>query len=201
MSPSNPHFEELYEKLLQEDIKSGLLGLGAASILGLGSSTLKDIEKPIDFSLTTQNKSDITTKQVSVTKNSFDSSKIAPLFGKEYPVIVKAAKRNGIQEGSEEFFILLAIRKSENGPKGREFGILHPKAKDTNLDTQAGWSAATIVKNKQRWEKEGRPGDFITYLGKRYAPIGASNDPRNLNKNWIKNVSFWKEFLEKRAYE
>ena len=32
-------------------------------------------------------------------------------------------------------------------------------------------------------------GDFISFLQKRYAPIGASNDPRNLNSNWYKNVS------------
>lgn len=31
-------------------------------------------------------------------------------------------------------------------------------------------------------------GDFIAFLGSRYCPVGASNDPRGLNKNWIKNV-------------
>lgn len=31
-------------------------------------------------------------------------------------------------------------------------------------------------------------GDFITFLGNRYCPIGASNDPTGLNKNWVKNV-------------
>ena len=32
-------------------------------------------------------------------------------------------------------------------------------------------------------------GDFIEFLGSRYAPIGTSNDPHNLNKNWVKNVT------------
>ena len=31
--------------------------------------------------------------------------------------------------------------------------------------------------------------DFITFLGGRYCPVGASNDPLGLNKNWIRNVS------------
>jgi hypothetical protein len=31
-------------------------------------------------------------------------------------------------------------------------------------------------------------GDFIEFLGSRYAPIGAANDPKGLNKNWVKNV-------------
>jgi hypothetical protein len=31
-------------------------------------------------------------------------------------------------------------------------------------------------------------GDFIAFLGSRYCPIGAENDPTGLNKNWVKNV-------------
>jgi hypothetical protein len=37
-------------------------------------------------------------------------------------------------------------------------------------------------------------GDFIVFLGNRYCPIGASNDPKGLNKNWVRNVKY---FLEK----
>lgn len=36
--------------------------------------------------------------------------------------------------------------------------------------------------------KDFNGGDFITFLGSRYAPIGATNDPTNLNANWVKNV-------------
>lgn len=31
-------------------------------------------------------------------------------------------------------------------------------------------------------------GDFIAFLGSRYCPVGASNDPTGLNVNWVKNV-------------
>ena len=41
-----------------------------------------------------------------------------------------------------------------------------------------------------------RPGAFkplktgyLAFLANRYAPIGVSNDPTNLNSNWLKNVS------------
>ena len=33
--------------------------------------------------------------------------------------------------------------------------------------------------------------DFIVFLGSRYCPIGAKNDPLGLNKNWVFNVKFW----------
>jgi hypothetical protein len=31
---------------------------------------------------------------------------------------------------------------------------------------------------------------FIEFLGKRYCPIGAQNDPTGLNVNWVKNVTY-----------
>ena len=114
----------------------------------------------------------------------------------ELPVIKKAAARNGCK--GDDFIILLAIRKAENGRPGLEFGILHPKAlkliknePERSLDIQAGWCAATIVKNRARWEKTDKKEDFITFLGGRYCPVGAENDPDGLNKNWIKNVKYW----------
>ncbi len=33
--------------------------------------------------------------------------------------------------------------------------------------------------------------DFIAFLGARWAPVGAQNDPTNLNANWVKNVSYF----------
>lgn len=49
----------------------------------------------------------------------------------------------------------------------------------------------TIRNNYKRWIKAGQPNDFISFLGNRYCPIGASNDPSNLNSNWIRNVKFF----------
>jgi len=90
--------------------------------------------------------------------------------------------------------IVAAIRYAENGGKGKEYGILHPKVKPT-YRSQAGWCAATVQKNYDRWTKAGKKGDFITFLGNRYCPVGAKNDPNGLNKHWIKNVTkFQKRF-------
>jgi hypothetical protein len=33
--------------------------------------------------------------------------------------------------------------------------------------------------------------EFISFLGDRYCPVNASNDPKGLNKNWKKNVTHW----------
>ena len=30
--------------------------------------------------------------------------------------------------------------------------------------------------------------DFVAFLGSRWAPVGAENDPTNLNANWVPNV-------------
>ena len=40
--------------------------------------------------------------------------------------------------------------------------------------------------------------EFIVFLGNRYCPVGAENDPTNLNKNWIPNVwsLYQKEMLK-----
>ena len=104
--------------------------------------------------------------------------------GTEYDTIMKAALRNGIKaDDHENLSLLFAIRKAENGGPGVEFGVLHPKAKNTNLDTQAGWAAATILKNKSRMK------DFtISKFAKIYAPPKAENDPKGLNANWASNV-------------
>ena len=36
--------------------------------------------------------------------------------------------------------------------------------------------------------KDFKGGDFIAFLGSRYAPLNVANDPTNLNANWVKNV-------------
>ena len=92
--------------------------------------------------------------------------------------------------------VVAAIRFAENGRKGREYGILHARVKPT-YRSQAGWCAATVQKNFDRWTKAGSKGDFITFLGNRYCPVGAENDPTGLNKHWIKNVKKLAKGLDK----
>jgi len=91
------------------------------------------------------------------------------------------------------FALMLAIRESERGKPGLEFGVMHPEARHTNLYTQTEWAVATVKKNLERFENQFEEKDFITFLGKRYAPLGAKNDPEGLNQNWVKNVKYWYE--------
>jgi len=91
--------------------------------------------------------------------------------------------------------IVAAIRYAENG-KTYQYGIIHKRC-PKGYRPQAGWCAATVQKNHDRWIKAGSKGEFITYLGGIYCPIGADNDPTGLNKHWIKNV---KKFNKRFAY-
>lgn len=109
----------------------------------------------------------------------------------EIDVIRTAAERNGITYKSDDWFILLAIRKAEQGEPGLEFGIMNPKADD--LDKQAGWCAASIVKSRQRWVDAGKSEDFITFMGRRYCPP----DDHPLNVNWVPNVTYWANELKR----
>lgn len=80
-----------------------------------------------------------------------------------------------------------AIRCAEGGNKAkRPYGVLSvPTRSEAHARSVC---LNTVRRNWDRWEAEGSPGDFIDYLGKRYAPVGAKNDPRGLNKNWPRNV-------------
>ena len=87
--------------------------------------------------------------------------------------------------------IVAAIRYAENGRKGREYGVLHPRALNKSYRIQAGWCAATIGKTYKRWKRSTGELDFIAFLGARYCPLEATNDPTGLNHHWIKNVRYW----------
>jgi hypothetical protein len=81
-----------------------------------------------------------------------------------------------------------AIYHAEGGAKTRHpYGIL--KKYKTTTPRQA--CINTIKSAKRRYEKTNQGIDFISFLSKTYCPIGASNDPTGLNKNWVKNVKYF----------
>lgn len=83
-----------------------------------------------------------------------------------------------------------AIYLAEGGSKTRfPYGILK-KYKHTS-PRQA--CINTIRHKHADWVKGGRKGDFLSYLASKYAPIGASNDPTGLNRNWKANVEYFLE--------
>jgi hypothetical protein len=82
-----------------------------------------------------------------------------------------------------------AIFWAEGGPNtNHPYGIL--KKYKTTTPRQA--CINTINHALRDWDGS---GDFISFLGSRYCPVGAANDPTGLNKNWIKNV---RKLYEKR---
>lgn len=83
-----------------------------------------------------------------------------------------------------------AIFKAENS-KDHPYGIM-VKYKHT---TPRQACLNTIRSAQKRFQAQTKEKDFIILLSKTYAPIGASNDPKGLNRNWIRNV---KHFLNER---
>lgn len=85
--------------------------------------------------------------------------------------------------------VVEAIRCAEGGNRAkRPYGVL---SVPTRSEEHARSICLNTVRNTwERWQTAGCPGDFIDYLGKRYAPVGPNvkNDPRGLNKNWPRNV-------------
>ncbi len=91
---------------------------------------------------------------------------------------------------------LAAIRIAENGRPGREFGVLSESA-DT-YEAQCRIAALSIRNNQYRyiarfreWPTDAAGGlseAFTKFMAGRWAPLGADNDPDNLNAHWPKNV-------------
>lgn len=121
-------------------------------------------------------------------------------FKEEYPVIMNAAQRNGIQpQHHERLAMLFAIRRAENGGHGKQFGVLAANAGAKkgetflqSLDRQAGHASVGLINGEKRHQEHVASGGtmgFVEHFGKRWAPQGVANDPKNLNKHWVKNVT------------
>ena len=81
-------------------------------------------------------------------------------------------------------YIAKAIKTAEGNP--RNFGVL-------SVPTSSSGEANTVLNNSIRnsiirWIQAGQPIPFSEFMQKRWAPIGAENDPKNLNVNWLLNV-------------
>ena len=72
---------------------------------------------------------------------------------------------------------------------------LTPNIPDKVLSGKSNPHPVIIIKGRQRWIDAGKPEDFITHFGRRYCPP----DAHHLNKNWVTNVNYWKDKLEREA--
>lgn len=109
----------------------------------------------------------------------------------EAEVVAHEAKRAGIDPD-----LLAALRRTENGGPGREFGVLSVHA--PGLEEQARAAANTIRNTAARFQRLGDEAvdptsgryteAFLRFFSARYAPVGAPNDPNGLNRFHAANL-------------
>lgn len=109
----------------------------------------------------------------------------------EAAAIVREASRARIDPA-----LLAALRRTENGRPGREFGVLSVPAE--GLDAQTRVAANTVRNTIARFEQAGGVAldpttgryteDFLRFLSSRYAPQEAANDPTGLNRHHAANL-------------
>ena len=80
--------------------------------------------------------------------------------------------------------IVDAIRRVEGSPT---YGIKSVHFKN-QIEARA-ICARTVQNTYSRWKNSNQKITYFEFLSKRYAPIGAGNDPHNLNKNWLRNFT------------
>lgn len=82
--------------------------------------------------------------------------------------------------------IVDAIYIIEGGAKAKKpFGILSVPCNSYAACRKI--CANTVRNNYKRWERAGRPGDYLEFLAARYCPVGAEND-NGTNKFWLTNL-------------
>jgi hypothetical protein len=79
--------------------------------------------------------------------------------------------------------------KSAEGSIKHPYGILKPYCKPNDPDGQCRKGCTQTVNKWLKRISYTSPEDFIRQFGAIYCPIGVSNDPNGLNKNWVRNVT------------
>lgn len=96
--------------------------------------------------------------------------------------------------GTPAYFnrVVEAIGKAENSTR-YPYGI---KSIETHGDIAYARQIClnTVRNNWKRYlavDKTPTEDEYLVFLAKRYCPIGAPDDPTNLNRHWIKNVRYF----------
>lgn len=86
--------------------------------------------------------------------------------------------------------IVHAIYRAEGGQSAKKpYGILSVSC--TSSEDCRRICANTVRNNYRRWMATDQSQTFLEFLASRYAPVSAKNDPKKLNRNWLKNVQFF----------
>jgi hypothetical protein len=82
------------------------------------------------------------------------------------------------------------IYQIEGGAKAKYlYGIVSIKYK--NEAEAKKICTNTIRNNWYRWKQNSKGMTFDAYLAGVYCPVGAANDPKGLNVNWLRNFRFY----------
>lgn len=115
----------------------------------------------------------------------------------EFERVIPIALRWGVDPA-----FIMAIRKTENGGPGREFGVVSRPA--PTWEDQCNWACVAVKTHMVDMKFEGTlhlmpdgthryryHPNWIAQFKQRWAPAGAANDPKGLNANWLKNIEYW----------
>jgi len=87
--------------------------------------------------------------------------------------------------------IVNAIGKIENSVK-YPYGIKSIPLKGDTFEQKKAYArricTQTIINNYKRWQNSNKSLSYLEFLQRRYCPIGASDDTKNLNSNWLRNL-------------
>lgn len=109
----------------------------------------------------------------------------ARLKGFEYDILRRACLDNGCSD-IEMMCLVAAIRKTENGRPGFEYGVEVAKAK--GYEKQARWCAATVSKFFRNKGYTIVSEESVKALAAKYCPVN-----RHV---WAKNVLYWLKKME-----
>lgn len=85
--------------------------------------------------------------------------------------------------------VVKAIYHIEGGRKAsKPYGIFLHKCNWDNIAWCELACRQTVVNNIKRFKSQSKHKTYLEYLASRYAPIGAENDPTDLNRNWYPNL-------------
>lgn len=98
-------------------------------------------------------------------------------------------------QGYTDTEIVEAIYRAEGGADATYLYGIRSVSYDTPAEARR-ICFNTVRNNRKRYADYGHKthDTYLNFLASRYAPIGAGNDPKNLNRHWLKNVKF---FLKK----
>lgn len=114
--------------------------------------------------------------------NKYLRAKVSPLAGKG-AVFIREARRNGLDP-----LLLVAITGAESSFGTQTNGSFNPFGWGPGIDFRSWDDGIAKVARGLRIGYADQGLKTISQIGGKWAPVGAGNDPTNLNSNWTRNV-------------